>query len=94
MFDEISKLPVYEGSMFEWRGNVGWTTTSRLGYSFEPGYIDWGDTPAFVVRSHRTGVKKVFEYKERLRDEDGNFDGTRWVSLDGCFEIQIEWNPW
>ena len=94
MNDEISRLPVYDGSKFVWRGPVGWINARRLGPAFEPENLDGGETPAFVVRSHRTGVKKVFAYQESLKDEDGNFDGTRWVSLDGCFEIQIEWNPW
>jgi hypothetical protein len=90
MFDEIANLPVYDGSKFEWRGPVGWINARRLGPDFNPGTIDGGETPAFVVKSHRTGVEKVFIFKDTFQDENGDFDGTRWVSLGGNFEIQIE----
>ena len=90
MNDEISRLPVYDGSKFVWRGPVGWMNARGLGPTFEPGNLDGGETPAFVVRSHRTGVKKVFVFKDTYENEDGLFEGTRWVSLGGDFEIQID----
>jgi len=87
-------LPVYDGSLFVWRGNVGWTTMARLDYSFEPVYVGRSDELGFLVKSPRTGATRIFLYKESLRDEDGNFEGTRWESLDGRFEIQVEWVSW
>ena len=87
--ETLSGLPVVCGSKFDWCGVTGWTNYRLLGPSFEPQYVGYTSDVGFYVKSHRTGVVKLFIYDSSMHDEDGNWDGTVWVSAEG-FRIEIE----
>lgn len=55
-------VPVHDGSKFTWHGNVGYTEVSDLGRGYT-GRV-WKDAMdvGFIIRSHKTGVEKLFVY--------------------------------
>jgi len=85
----LKGIPVVCGSKFDWKGITGWSNYRRLEPGFEPGYVGYTDDVGFYVKSHRTGITKLFIYDCSVLDEDGNYAGTKWVSPEG-FRIEIE----
>lgn len=49
------QIPVFDGNLFSWTGKIGTSELSSL--------PDFAAEEQFKVRSHKTGVEKLFSFK-------------------------------
>ena len=80
---------VIDGSLFTWHGREGVSEMSCL--PCEPCqrlFVDSADV-GFIVRSHKTGARKVFSLEDTRVASDGETLVYTFRSLDGLFTIKI-----
>lgn len=70
----LRNVPIYSGARFTWNGDKGTTFISDLvekRWEVFSGLYDDADDIGFWIRSHRTGVKKLFTLVESPKDNEG-----------------------
>lgn len=75
-------IPEHMGDLFTWHDGVGSTEESTLGSARQPWKRIWDDSTdvGFIVKSHKTGAKKLFVLSLLAHDDEGNI--TCWVFVE------------
>lgn len=79
----LQYVPVLDGSTITWVGKRGCIEASSLPAPAmqQARTVDYD--PGFIVRSHRTGVKKFFFFTWQLHDNEGEVTGWQYETADG-----------